>query len=309
MLVSDLMTPAWLLRAPTALADPMVGSGTFAIEAAHMATRTAPGSFRRLVQPLWQAVPLGIPAGWLFGSSGQRATPEQVMAAWMLAYLVPSCLVPLCREEGQTLREKPAPRRFWPFTRWPEFDRRAWEEAQQQAADLRVPGRVQIWGNDIHTGALSLALRDCSEAGVRELVRLHHGDARTWRLPHAPQLVVANPPWGNRLLGGTDDEAVFAGSSSRATWSPARSSRAEAEELQETWFGLSVFLKEQCGGATAAILCGNPEASKALRLKTAVRHPVGIGGVDCRLLVYGIKGRRGGDGPPTFVPDAGMTPP
>lgn len=41
MLLSFMPTP------PTVLADPMCGSGTFLIEAALMATGTAPGSFRR----------------------------------------------------------------------------------------------------------------------------------------------------------------------------------------------------------------------------------------------------------------------
>jgi hypothetical protein len=51
-------------------------------------------------------------------------------------------------------------------------------------------------------GALGLAARDAEAAGVRHLLRLHQGDCAEWQLPRAPTLVVSNPPWGQRLMGG-----------------------------------------------------------------------------------------------------------
>ena len=110
--------------------------------------------------------------------------------------------------------------------------------------------------------------------------------------PAALPYVPTRPPVhrGGRLLrrdevGGDEGEV-------RDTRVAGPGNREEADALAQAWFGLSVFLKEQCGGSTAAVLCGNPEASQALRLKASARHPVTVGGVDCRLLVYGIKGRQ-----------------
>eukprot|EP00887_Chlorella_sp_A99_P006659 scaffold3.g6659.t1 len=177
------------------------------------------------------------------------------------------------------------PRSFWPFTRWRDFDAAAWEAALEEAGDLRrpPPPGLHLWGNDVHAGALSLALRDAAAAGVRRAVRLHRGDARGWRLPHRPDLVVCNPPWGARLMG--DEEG---GSGGGGAAGPSPGSASERSELEATWFGLS----EQCGGARAALLCGNPAASQALRLKAMAKHPLTIGGVECRVLVYGIRGRK-----------------
>ncbi|KAL4458935.1 hypothetical protein ABPG75_013800 [Micractinium tetrahymenae] len=239
------------------LADPMCGSGTFLIEAALMATDVAPGSFRR----------------------------------------------------------------WWPFTQWPDYDSDAWRQvvAAATAARHAPAAGVEVWGNDVHQGALGLALRDIQAAGMQRMVRLHHGECRDWALPRPPGLVVANPPWGQRLLGGERDESGsgFYGGSSGSEgagdadldwWNepegaagerqrqqqPGRGGRREeaaaGAALAETWWDLSAFLKQQCAGASAFLLSGNPEATKGLRMKASQRMPLTIGGVDCRLLQYSVRG-------------------
>ena len=74
---------------------------------------------------------------------------------------------------------------------------------------------------------------------------------------------------------------------------------AEASALAATWWDLSAFLKQQCGGSTAFLLSGSPEASKGLRMKADRRYPLLLGGVDCRLLQYSIRGM-----PPVAPPAA-----
>lgn len=94
-----------LARAGTVLADPMCGSGTFLIEAALMATRSAPGLFRER----------------------------------------------------------------WPFESWPDHDQVLWKRCQQQAAKRRREWRGKLLGNDIHSGALSLAQK-CGPVAPLQLV-------------------------------------------------------------------------------------------------------------------------------------------
>ena len=62
-------------------------------------------------------------------------------------------------------------------------------------------------------------------------------------------------------------------------------------DLAAAWHDLSVFLKEQCGGAEAYLLSGSADATQHLRLRADKKWPLSIGGVECRLLKYSIRGR------------------
>lgn len=212
---------------PAHLVDPMCGSGTFLIEAALIASKIAPGLYRRR----------------------------------------------------------------WPFVAWPDADQAAWKDAVTQARDTRVHTRTcELWGNDIHAGALSLAQRDFEAAGIKNVIRLHHGPCQTWRLPAPPQFVMCNPPWGKRLLG---DESRGWRDRERQNLRQPGSAGGELtdvdEELEEAWMGLGSFMKSQTGGADAFILSGAAASTQYMRLRAAQKWPLAIGGVDCRLLHYKIR--------------------
>lgn len=68
------------------LADPMCGSGTFLIEAALMATGTAPGSFRRWWPFMQASGGLSGPApGWHFAQGSSSAATRTLWALSSLA--------------------------------------------------------------------------------------------------------------------------------------------------------------------------------------------------------------------------------
>ncbi len=51
-------------------------------------------------------------------------------------------------------------RRRWPFESWPDFSPAGWQEARATAAAARdLDWDGQLLGNDVHAGALSLAVR------------------------------------------------------------------------------------------------------------------------------------------------------
>lgn len=59
-----------------------------------------------------------------------------------------------------------------------------------------------LLGNDQHSGALALAQQGVEAAGLQGAVQFREGPCRTLRLRAAPDVVITNPPWGQRLAGG-----------------------------------------------------------------------------------------------------------
>ncbi|MCA8961588.1 MAG: RNA methyltransferase [Planctomycetes bacterium] len=183
----------------TPLADPMCGSATFLIEAAHWALDRAPGLRRRFA-----------------------------------------------------------------FERLPDFDARSWAQLRRDA-ERRLRGTLSfdLLGADRHGGALAIARQSAERAEVAGLLRLSHCPVADYRPEVLPDLIVTNPPYGERI--------------------------GEGDDLTESWRDLGQFLR-RCPGATAWVLSGNPELPKFLGLKSSRRVPVKNGPLDCRFLRYEIRG-------------------
>lgn len=154
--------------------------------------------------------------------------------------------------------------RSFAFEQWLDHDAAIWARLQEEARD-RVNPKPDLFleGADHHEGALSLAARGAEAAGVEHLVRFTQSDARDFQPTVTPEVVVTNPPYGKRL--GRD------------------------EALVDSWQSLGNFLHRQCGGSTAWILCGAPEMTRFLGLKTSRRIPVMNGPIECRWLRYEIR--------------------
>jgi 23S rRNA G2445 N2-methylase RlmL len=159
--------------------------------------------------------------------------------------------------------------RSFAFERWRDADLDAWRklydeaEARAAAGAGRLP---KLCGNDQHPGAIALAKQAIGAAGLDGAIQLTNGDARDWAPPFPPQLVVTNPPWGDRL-------------------------EADADQLADSWRALGHFLHERCAGASAYVLCGNPELTRWLGLRASNKHPVRSGPTECRWLRYRVDGR------------------
>ena len=62
----------------------------------------------------------------------------------------------------------------------------------------------------------------------------------------------------------------------------------DAEDVRDTWTALGNFLHQQCRGATAHVLSGNPELPRLLGLRTSRKIPVMNASIDCRWPKYEI---------------------
>jgi putative N6-adenine-specific DNA methylase len=161
-----------------------------------------------------------------------------------------------------------------PFSlqRWPDFDAALWQQeveaARALARDGLADGRplAPIVGMEADAAVLEQARSNATAAGVAPWLDLRAGDFRGFiPPPEPPGILVANPPYGERL--------------------------GERQELEELYGDLGQMLKQRCGGWTLWLLSGNRELTGALRLKASRRIPVSNVGIDCRWLKYELGSR------------------
>lgn len=102
-------------------------------------------------------------------------------------------------------------RQTWGFEGWVRHDRQLWQELVDEARGLQDSSYTQasIVAGDLDEGAVAVARDNVQRAGVSELVRLYVDDAAN--LSHHLRglrdqlgLMVANPPYGMRLLSQAD---------------------------------------------------------------------------------------------------------
>ena len=160
--------------------------------------------------------------------------------------------------------------RGFAFERFADADLTVWsalfDDAERRALD--GAGRCPpLAGNDRHPGACALARQAIAKSGLDGAIALACGDVRDFAPVPAPQVVVTNPPYGERLDG---DPAVLAAD----------------------WRALAAFLHSRCAGATACVLSGNAELTRHLGLRADRKWTVRNGPIECRWLRYAIGSAR-----------------
>lgn len=156
--------------------------------------------------------------------------------------------------------------RSFAFERWKDVDVDAWRklfddaEARAQRGASKLP---PICGNDRHPGAIAIAQQALAAAGLAGRIEVHQGDTAEFVPPTRPEIVVTNPPYGDRL-------------------------QSDPAALEQSWSALGRFLHTQCQGAVAWVLCGNADVTRLLGLRATEKLPVKNGPIDCRWLKYEV---------------------
>jgi 23S rRNA G2445 N2-methylase RlmL len=154
-------------------------------------------------------------------------------------------------------------RRDFAFQRWHDFSSATFEALVTAASAAQRDDEnigMSLIGNDISEAAIGLAERDLTRTRISHLVDLHVGDIRDFsNMKHAPTVVVCNPPWGLRLRGE-----------------------------EKSWEYLGQFLRQSAGNSTAVLLSGEAGLTRSLGMRAREKHPVRIGGIDCRVLAYDV---------------------
>jgi 23S rRNA (guanine2445-N2)-methyltransferase / 23S rRNA (guanine2069-N7)-methyltransferase len=202
-----------------------------------------------------------------------------------------SLLDPLCGSgtlliEGALMAADSPPgwgRRYWGFVNWKGHQPEIWEKLLAEAARRREVGLERlplIRGCDADPRAIAAARANAARAGLEGRVHFEQGAFAQVSPQGPPGLVVANPPYGERL--------------------------GQERELARLYLQLGQVLKERFGGWQAALFAGNPE----LRIPLRPRRSCTLynGPLRCRLLVYRLDAapRQTLPPPPPLTPGGEM---
>ncbi len=158
-------------------------------------------------------------------------------------------------------------REHWGFSGWLGHVPALWKRLLAEAQERRTLGKPRIpliIASDHDPKAVRAALTNARRAGVADRIRIERREFSALQPPPgAPGLLIANPPYGERL--GT------------------------AEELAGFYAEFGEVLKTRFGGWRAALFTGNPELGKRMGLRAEKVHSFHNGPLDCRLLRFRVE--------------------
>ena len=149
------------------------------------------------------------------------------------------------------------------FERLKLFDVKLWKRLVREAADERImAGKVAIWGSDISADAIARAGQNLAHAGYADLVELRQANILDLDPPQAGGILVANPPYGERL--------------------------ADDAELAAFYPRLGDALKKRFAGWDCWFLSADARLPKMIGLKAKRRTPLFNGNLECRLYDFPV---------------------
>ena len=75
-----------------------------------------------------------------------------------------------------------------------------WRQVRTEAMDKEFRGQYRILGSDNDPKCISLAMSNARKAGVGKVIEFKDGDATKVDLPAQEGVLIANPPYGQRML-------------------------------------------------------------------------------------------------------------
>ena len=151
--------------------------------------------------------------------------------------------------------------RSFGFQRLRNFRLETWKELLDTAQDAEKPAKfAQIYGSDISPVSVRAALANLDRAGLLPAVSLESGDILERAAPAPEGVMVANPPYGERL--------------------------SEQEELAAFYPPLGSALKRNFAGWNCYLLTADLRLPKLMRLTPSKKTPLYNGAIECRLFEF-----------------------
>jgi putative N6-adenine-specific DNA methylase len=157
----------------------------------------------------------------------------------------------------------PGANRRFGFENLKAFDGAAWERVKREHARAADPAKnLQLFGSDYDPRVLADARRNLAAAGVERWVKLERADVLERPAPAPAGVMIANPPYGERL--GTP------------------------EEMAAFYPKLGSALKKGYAGWRCHFFTADLRMPKLIRLEPARRVPLFNGALECRLFEFDI---------------------
>ncbi len=151
--------------------------------------------------------------------------------------------------------------RSFGFQRLRNFRLETWKDLLDAAQDAEKPAQhAQIYGSDISPVAVRAALANLDRAGLLPAVTLSSGDILEIDAPAPSGILIANPPYGERL--------------------------SEQEELAAFYPQLGSALKRKFAGWNCYLLTADLRMPKLMRLTPSKKTPLFNGAIECRLFEF-----------------------
>ena len=155
----------------------------------------------------------------------------------------------------------PGAGRDFGFQRLKNFRLDEWKTLLDTAMDAEKPAaKAQIYGSDISPVSVRAALANLDRAGLLPAVTLSTGDLLSITAPAASGIMVANPPYGERL--------------------------SEQDELAAFYPQLGSALKRNFSGWNCYLLTADLRMPKLMRLTPSKKTPLYNGAIECRLFEF-----------------------
>ena len=151
----------------------------------------------------------------------------------------------------------PGARRGFGFQKLAAFRAQAFEAVKEEERKKEKQPELHLYGSDTDPKALNAARRNLAEAGIERWVSLERSDILERGAPAPAGVMVANPPYGERM--GT------------------------AEELAAFYQKLGDALKKKFAGWRCYFFTADLRLPKLIRLEPSARTPLWNGALECRL--------------------------
>lgn len=153
----------------------------------------------------------------------------------------------------------PGARRRFGFEKLAGFDAEAWEKVKAEKRGAPAEN-LRLFGSDVDPEALKAARRNLAAAGVERWVKLERADVLEREAPASAGVMVANPPYGERM--------------------------GSAEALAQFYPQLGSALKRRFAGWRCHFFTADQRMPKLMRLQPSRRTPLWNGAIECRLYEF-----------------------
>jgi len=155
----------------------------------------------------------------------------------------------------------PGAGREFGFQRLKNFQLPAWKTMLDAAMDAEKPAKfANIYGSDISPVSVRAALANLDRAGLLPAVKLTTGDLLEIDAPAENGIMIANPPYGERL--------------------------SEQDELAAFYPLLGTALKRKFAGWNCYLLTADLRMPKLMRLTPSKKTPLYNGAIECRVFEF-----------------------